>query len=60
MSRGGDRVAAYALEALKERGRREGREGLSYSPPPIKADTAQHTAYRLSYHEQMDERRADA
>ena len=54
--RGGDRIAAYAMAALEERARREGREGLPFSPPPLRADSARHTAYRLAYHAGLDER----
>ncbi|QIN79631.1 hypothetical protein GBA65_15100 [Rubrobacter marinus] len=56
--RGGDRVAVFALAALEERGRREGREGRPFSPPPMRASQAQHAAYRLSFHAGMDERKA--
>ena len=48
-------MAIFALALVEERGEKEGREGLPFSPPPKAAGVAALTAYRLAYHRGMDE-----
>lgn len=53
--RAGDALALMATVLVEERGRREGREGAPFSPPPPGAGAAAINAYRLAYHQGLDE-----
>lgn len=48
-------LAAHAMTLIEERGKKEGREGRPFSPPPI-SSAAHWTAYRLNYHATMPSR----